>query len=291
MCIGSPAMALTLIGLGSRRNFGRGFQKIYRDVEERWGGVFVLRNDNGRLRKITSAARTKEHDLLSPEASDKRDPIVAISRYSNVDGLEGPPYFFFLYGKDEVMVQLLLPLEADSRSQSNALLEVVTPRLADFPLVGGSISPAFAHSANSRWTVEDEAFRLARAEHPGFQFIPLPPMGGYLDGLGNWGEITLLGPIAQERLGVTSPSSTAVPKCLSQFTVGSCLIVQTADRSLALGTSVIPEKARVAYSQMAAYLRPTQSSVYKEFTPIEEWDRLTVDWTSGPTNTIDAPAN
>lgn len=268
-------MAIHLIGTGTRASVGETYQKMYEDIDRNWGSQFLTRNDNGRRRKLTAKARAKQHQSLSPNESES-EPLVVITHYSTADGRKVPPYFSLLSAEDEFLLELFLPLEADTRHQADDLLKLVAGWLPGPSFVGGTISPAIVHSANAKWTVEDPEFVRARSELPGFQFVPFPPVLGHLNGLGNWGEITLLGPDTLNKASVRKSGN--LPSWLSVQLLEAGAAVQAADRDVSLAAISFNDAHSLFYREMAELLKPARSSAYDKYLPDEEWFRVNVDW-------------
>lgn len=281
--VGNPVLALTLMGKGARTEFGAAYQKIFDDLEAGWGLLFTHRNDNGRIRKLTKAARGKERDKLSPSAAEHEVPIVLIDHFAQGDlpFLPVSPRFQLLYASDEIRIELHLDMEDDVRAQAESLRPMVQAWLDDFPLVYGTISPALAQSDSYSSTIEFVEFLDARIVHPGVQFISAPAMARSLDGLGNWGEITLLGKDIVQRMGGPDALRQSAPGGIHVEVTGQCAVLSASDKTSSLACTRLSDAHRTNYSDLARFLAPQRCSVYSNgHMPTEEWDRLTVDWSA-----------
>lgn len=270
-----PGVAISLYAKGHRNNAGEIYSQLYKDIESRWGMEFVARNSNGRIRRATKASQQKE--LESLQASHlKRHPIVAISRYSNLEGDEVPTYFSLVYSDldEELSMLLFLTRTAFNGAEVHSLLR---QWLRELPLFCGSVSPACAHAGSASDSIRYSDYISARAAFPGHQFVPHPPISAHFDGFANWGEFTLAGPDLLQRMAGPDVVKNGAPEGFQVEFIGGNAIISASD-SLCLSGD-ISDATRAAFRSLADWLRPHMNSTYaKGFIPVQEWDRLSVDW-------------
>lgn len=272
-----PGVAISLYAQGHRNDFGIVYAKIYRDIQTRWGNLFVARNANGRLCKLTRSAVAKEEEALLP-ASTKRHPIVAITHYSNVEGDEVPTCLKLIYSDIEKELSMLLFLE----NQEYELIEVLRllqDWLEAFPLFCGSVSPAFAHAGKANDSVAYSEYLAARANNPGFQFVPDPPLSSNFDGLSNWGELTLLGSDLIAKLGGIERMRVSLPNGFSFESIGMNAIVRTSQFTCSEPANRLTDQDRSGFQSLADWLALCRNSSYENgYIPIQEWNRMSVSW-------------
>ena len=272
-----PGVALSLYAKGHRNHAGAVYSEIYRDIEARWGDAFVARNANGRIQRITKVARQQEFESLGTTTTPrKRHPVVAISHFSNPEGDEVPTHFDLVYSDldEELSMLLFLTCSAFDRADIISLLGHWLRRL---PLFCGSVCPAYAHAGDANDTIRCIPYIAARAAAPGHQLVPRPPISEHFDGFANWGELTLAGPELMRKMGGPDAVRDGAPDGFQVDIIGENAIISSSD-SLCLSGS-ISDATRAAFCSLAKWLRPHMNSSYaKGYIPIQEWDRLSVDW-------------
>jgi hypothetical protein len=262
---------------GHRNEWGGAYRRVYEEIQKRYGTLFIKRNAEGRLRQVTPAARLKEAEALAPSNAN-RHPIVAITHYSNAEGDEVPTYFSLIYS--DVDTELVLTLFLDLAEQTNQqLLDELRNWVRDLPIFCGTASPAFAHDSRAKDTVVYKKYLTARAGHPGFQFVPHPPIGGYFDGVPNWGPITILGEELVAKLGDHDTILRTVPSGFAGEFLGKSLLLSSSQFTCHEPASRLTSGDRLAFQSLADFLAPCRNSSYSDgYIPMEEWNRLTTDW-------------
>jgi hypothetical protein len=272
-----PGVAISLYAQGHRNDFGTVYAKIYRDIQARWGNLFVTRNANGRISKITGSALAKEEESLLP-ASTRRHPNVAIAHFSNTEGDEVPTYFELIYSDISKELCLLLFLE-NQEYESTEVLGLLQDWLEAFPLFCGSVSPAFAHAGQANDSIAYIEYITARANNPGFQFAPFPPLSENFDGLSNWGELTLLGSALTAKLGGIEKMRETLPDGFSLETIGTNSIVRTSQFTCSEPANRLTGRDRSAFQALADWLALCRNSSYTNgYIPMQEWNRMSVSW-------------
>lgn len=272
-----PGYALSLFARGHRNEWGDAYREVYEDIQTHYGSLFLTRNANGRLSRLTKAATLEEARALAPSDA-KRHPIVAISHYSNTEGDEAPTFFQLLVSDrgSELHLLLFLDLQESRNEQLSALLR---KWLSSLPVFCGTASPAFAHAEQATSTITYPEMTRMRAACPGFQFVPHPPIGDYFDGLPNWGETTILGSDLTSRLGGTDAIARTLPAGVIAECVGSSLVLTAPQWTCGRSADPLTDADRAGFQSLADFLVPCRNSIYDDgYMPIEEWNRMTTSW-------------
>ena len=267
-------MTINLYANGHRDVAGLAYKRAVEDIQHRLATFFVARNDNGKLRKLTPKAILKEHaefDTIDRSENPKktRYPLVYISRYSNREGRELPPMFNIGYSDydQDFSLSLTLPLEDDVRAQALKVLLMVQTWLPGFPLHCGTITPTMVHAhgyARQEIKMITERLPVLLDAHDNFAI---------LDGLTNWGMITLLGPELTARLGGFDQLRRDIPHGFDvQESSGNSIIVAQAD-VFAL-TDTAKSRAETPYRELCAYFDPIRSSTYSMGEGDKKWTRF-----------------